>query len=264
MGFLFKGSEIGLWGSTYRYDANGITTEQIWYNWDLLTDEWVTCTRVVNEYDAQGNHMKQNWYTWDLETSECFWENHYIYKYDENGNHIQKSHDYWDYDDVDSQRFDTTLFAYDDNGNLNEQLLKIWDSGRNDMVRYDRYVYTHDANGNRTQAIYYDWDTISIDWVYSLKGVYYWSELTTSISNNTIDHNYIVYPNPFTDYTTIQLSDANQVLRIDLIDIHGRIIRTISNVKNNSVTIHRENLPSGTYFIRIQSDNAQMIKVIIR
>ncbi len=78
------------------------------------------------------------------------------------------------------------------------------------------------------------------------------------------DLNYHVYPNPFTDYTTIELSDAVQTKKIELIDIHGRIVRIIDNVNSNSVTIHRENLPSGIYFIRIHSDDAYVEKVIIR
>jgi len=91
-----------------------------------------------------------------------------------------------------------------------------------------------------------------------------WSELSTSISNTIIDFNYLVYPNPFTDYTTLKLSDAVQTRKIDVIDIHGRIVRTIDNINNNSVTIHRENLTSGIYFIRIQSDDTYVKKVIIR
>ena len=84
------------------------------------------------------------------------------------------------------------------------------------------------------------------------------------IQVNIIDLNYIVYPNPFTDYTTIKLSDDLQTERIELIDIHGRIVRTIDNVNSNSVMIHRDNLSSGIYFIRILSDDTYVKKVIIR
>jgi len=122
----------------------------------------------------------------------------------------------------------------------------------------------YDANRNKLEDILYDWSSAANNWVYNSKTVFYWSELTTSISNNIIDHNYIVYPNPFTDYTTIKLSDTVQTGKIELIDIHGRIVRTIDNVNSNSVTIHRENLPSGIYFIRVHSDKNYVKKVIIR
>jgi len=127
-----------------------------------------------------------------------------------------------------------------------------------------REVHTYDASGNKTESIWYDWDSETNDWQLSLKYEYYWSELTTSISQNLIDPNYIVFPNPFTDYTTIELPDAFQTRKIELIDIHGRTVRTIDNVNSNSVTIHRENLPSGIYFIRIHSDDTNVEKVIIK
>ncbi len=116
----------------------------------------------------------------------------------------------------------------------------------------------------RDSTYSYYWDSGTNEWVYGSKEVSYWSELTTSIPNSIIDLNYIVYPNPFTDYTTIKLSDAVQTEKIDLIDIHGRTVRSIDNVNSNSVTIHRDNLPSGIYFIRIHSDDTYVQKVIIR
>ena len=110
----------------------------------------------------------------------------------------------------------------------------------------------------------YRWDSETYDWIYNSKTVYYWSELTTSLSNNIIDLNYIVYPNPFTDYTTIKLTDTFQIQKIELIDIHGRIVRTVDNVNSNTVTIYTDNLQSGIYFIRIHSDDTYVKKVIIR
>ncbi len=161
--------------------------------------------------------------------------------------------------------FSLNLFSQQDNVIvLDSTYSYYWDSDINDWVGDRRWVYAYDANGNETQFIWYEWDSITNDWIYYSKTVSYWSELTTSISNKIIDLNYIVYPNPFTDYTTIRLSDAIQVQNIDLIDIHGRIVRTIDNVNSNSIMIHRENLPSGIYFIRIHSDDTYVKKVIIR
>jgi len=147
---------------------------------------------------------------------------------------------------------------------LDSTYLYQWNADTNDWVMYDRNVYTYDANGNETEMISYKWGSDIFDWVLSGKTIYYWSELNTSVSDNIIDLNYIVYPNPFTDYTTIKLSVAVQTQKIELIDIHGRILKTIDNIHSNSVTIHRDNLPNGIYFIRIHSDDTYVKKVIIR
>jgi hypothetical protein len=155
-------------------------------------------------------------------------------------------------------------YAYDDNGNLIEQIWYEGDRVTDDWTWGWRQTATFDANGRLDEVLTYEWDAESNDWVYDSKTVYYWSKLTTSISNNIIDPNYLIYPNPFTDYTTIKLSDAVQTQKIELIDIHGRIVRTIENVNSNSVTIHRGNLPSGIYFITIQAKDTYVRKVIIR
>jgi len=72
-----------------------------------------------------------------------------------------------------------------------------------------------------------------------------------------------IYPNPFTDYTMISLSDAIVVKKIELMNIYGKVLKTINSPNNNSITIHRENLPAGIYFIRIYSDKAFLKKIII-
>ena len=74
----------------------------------------------------------------------------------------------------------------------------------------------------------------------------------------------MVYPNPFTDYTKIKLSDVVQTQKIELIDLHGRIEKTIDHVNSNTVTIYRDNLLSGIYLIRIHPDDTYVTKVIIR
>lgn len=99
------------------------------------------------------------------------------------------------------------------------------------------------------------------DWVYFSKRVSYWSALNTTISDQ-IDC--LVYPNPFSEFTTIRLTDVVQIQHVEIIDISGKVISTIENINNNYVTIHRENLPGGIYFIRIHADGTYVTKVIIR
>ena len=127
-----------------------------------------------------------------------------------------------------------------------------------------RRIYAYETNGNKTGEIWYIWDSNANEWIYLHRSASHWSELTTSVSNNILVFNYIVYPNPFTDYTIIELSDVVQIQKIELIDIHSRTVRTFKNIYGNSVTIHRDNIPGGIYFIRIHSDGTYVKKVIIR
>ena len=52
-------------------------------------------------------------------------------------------------------------------------------------------------------------------------------------------------------YTTIRLNENSQIRKIEVPDMSGRIAKVILNIYSNSVTIPRENLASGAYFIRI-------------
>jgi len=76
--------------------------------------------------------------------------------------------------------------------------------------------------------------------------------------------NYLIYPNPFTEHVTIQWSDAAQPLKIELVDMLGRCVRILDNLSDNHITIYRENLSSGLYFLRIHSDDTYVKKVIIK
>jgi hypothetical protein len=85
------------------------------------------------------------------------------------------------------------------------------------------------------------------------------------VENNSLTDNSIsVYPNPITDRFTIQASEIDQIRNIELIDTHGRIVRRIDHIESKSITLTRDNLSSGLYFIRIHSDKMYVKKVIIR
>ena len=161
--------------------------------------------------------------------------------------------------------FSSNLFCQQDGVIVLDSLYSYhWDEIVNDWAATDRKMYSYDAHGNKLEDILYDWSSGTNDWVFKSKTVYYWSKLNTSVTNSIIDLNYNVYPNPFTDYTTIEFPDAVQTRKIELIDIHGNTVRSLHNINSNSVRIQRENLPSGIYFIRIQSDDIYVKKVIIR
>ena len=273
----------------YSYDSNGKILDYIEYNWDSDTNDWLEYIRFVQNYDSYGLAW-QDWYMWNTEindwefwnhiSADCsydsngnvtvfetwgadFW-NRYFYTYDSIGNQTEQI---WYKADLEKKKFvenERLVYTYDANGNLTEIHEYGWDSEINEWVRSWRKDFTYSTDRNTAESLEYIWDKDTNDWIIYSKTVYFILELATSYSNNIIDFNYIVYPNPFTECTTVRLSDAVQVQKIELIDIHGRLVKTIDNVNSNSITIHRDNLPSGIYFIRIQSDDTYVKKVMIR
>lgn len=71
-----------------------------------------------------------------------------------------------------------------------------------------------------------------------------------------------VYPNPATNYTEILFNENNFGAEFNLYDIHGKLIS--SQVINDSkITLNRNNLPAGIYFIRITNgEKVQTSKLI--
>jgi hypothetical protein len=255
---------LGAARKVQTFNANGDRTELIGYNWDPQTSEWLGNYRSASEYDTDGNQTVSIWYNWYSGINDWVGDDSIVSTYDANGNRTEAVIYEWDLETNYWVASGHSFFEYDANGNQTKYMHYNWDSITNDWVGQYHWFSTYDANGHETGYIRSWWDLDMNDWLYSLKSVSYWSELTTSIPNNFIDLNYIIYPNPFTDYTTIKLSDAEKIQKIELIDIHGRTVRSIDNANSNSVTIHRQNLPSGIYFIRIQSDDTYVKKVIIR
>ena len=71
------------------------------------------------------------------------------------------------------------------------------------------------------------------------------------------------YPNPFSTFATLELEGDNTVRRIEIFNMMGETVRIMDQPLDNSVTIHRKNLPSGIYFLKIHSDETYVIKVLI-
>lgn len=78
-------------------------------------------------------------------------------------------------------------------------------------------------------------------------------------------HEVAIYPNPATGNTTISVSGANGLVKIDIVDINGRTVVSHSMectgdcVKKMDVNT----LAQGAYFVRISGENINMVKKLI-
>ncbi|MEO8591678.1 MAG: T9SS type A sorting domain-containing protein, partial [Flavobacteriales bacterium] len=61
-----------------------------------------------------------------------------------------------------------------------------------------------------------------------------------------------VQPNPFTDRTLIRCSELlDPGTRVDLVDVHGRVVRTLQGNGTHQLLIERGDLPAGIYVVRL-------------
>lgn len=76
-----------------------------------------------------------------------------------------------------------------------------------------------------------------------------------SLKQDVSDVDVLPYPNPFTSSTTFEISDPNS-LPYDLVlyDNFGRKVRRINKITTPRFELHRDDLPAGIYFYRLQSE----------
>jgi hypothetical protein len=69
----------------------------------------------------------------------------------------------------------------------------------------------------------------------------------TSAGGNKVN----IYPNPFSSYATIQLSNPVTHANLSLFNATGEVVREIQNISGQEIILAREDLPEGVYFIRL-------------
>jgi hypothetical protein len=73
-----------------------------------------------------------------------------------------------------------------------------------------------------------------------------------SITNNG---NFILFPNPLSTYTTFQTDNLLKNATLVIYNSYGQQVKQIKNISGNSITLYRDNLPSGLYFLRLTQGN---------
>ncbi|MBL7110968.1 MAG: T9SS type A sorting domain-containing protein [Bacteroidales bacterium] len=51
--------------------------------------------------------------------------------------------------------------------------------------------------------------------------------------------------------------------KIEILSLEGKIVKILDHTPGTLVSINQRNLPSGTYFLRIQGDQTYVKKVIV-
>jgi hypothetical protein len=69
-------------------------------------------------------------------------------------------------------------------------------------------------------------------------------------------HSVRIYPQPLQSYATIDIIGAEPTgsMRLQLTNTHGQIVREISDIRQSSIRIDRNGLPSGVYFYTLKSN----------
>lgn len=74
-----------------------------------------------------------------------------------------------------------------------------------------------------------------------------------------------IYPNPFSIVTTLQSDKALKSATLTIYNTFGQRVKQIENISGQTISLQRDNLASGIYFIRLIQDNKVLLtnKIII-
>jgi len=132
--------------------------------------------------------------------------------------------------------------------------------GQNGQTIWNNALLTN-PDMSKTKALAY------IDTVmgYLNPRIVYCLNLPTGVSELQQNEQLIkISPNPATDYVAVDLTYVtSDVKSIQLVDISGRMVKNIIATEKRIYEIKRDQLHSGTYFVRIQLNNGEVNKKLI-
>lgn len=127
---------------------------------------------------------------------------------------------------------------------------------------------TGTQNSVVTGHYYYKWYAKNLGWPVmqiawgnlaepNFKTVRYAHDLSSVTGIKSLESNdgIVIYPNPFSAHTTLKAVSPFNNATLIVYNSFGQEVKQLNNISGQSITLHRNDLPSGLYFIRVMQDN---------
>lgn len=92
-------------------------------------------------------------------------------------------------------------------------------------------------------------------YIFGMSGVYKYGNSTTGLAESLNDTTISVFPNPFSSQATIQTGNSLKNATLSVCNSLEKTVKQIENISGVQITLHRDNLPTGLYFIRLTQGN---------
>ncbi|MAZ71952.1 MAG: hypothetical protein CMC70_02285 [Flavobacteriaceae bacterium] len=80
-------------------------------------------------------------------------------------------------------------------------------------------------------------------------------QTTLGINENTAENSISIFPNPFFSSTTIKTNGYLKNATLTLYNSYGQTVKQEKNISGKTVSLSRDNLPNGLYFIRLTEES---------
>ena len=79
--------------------------------------------------------------------------------------------------------------------------------------------------------------------------------LLTDIIKTEEQEKLLVFPNPFSNQTTLRIDNSFNDATLTVYNLYGQQVKQIKNISGKSITFYRDNLSCGLYFLRLTREN---------
>jgi hypothetical protein len=80
-------------------------------------------------------------------------------------------------------------------------------------------------------------------------------QVNLGINENTTKKIISTFPNPFISSTTIQTIGNLKNATLTICNLYGQTVKQVKNISGQTVSLSRDNLPNGLYFVRLTEEN---------
>jgi hypothetical protein len=216
--------------STYAYDGSGKIAEVLFLQWNDSTVQFDTTSKIINIV----------WYKWNPNLDDAMPLSFELQAWDGNSFEL-------------SGKFSN---SYDSHGNTTEEKEEAWDGSVWSIDYWNTYQLTYNANAVLTQQITRNWDGDSL--VNDRKEVYSdFFEFTGIRAISKQSTSLHIYPNPFTENTTILIDNFNHSLEtvLSVYDLLGRNV-LVQPIQSNQTSLEKGNLQNGIYTYHLTENGA--------
>ena len=285
----------------YTYNLSGKLITDQYQVWNSLTTLFVPSSQKTYYYDVSGNEINETdniyssgvpvytnqWaYTYSstnqqLTTTYSVWDGTswapmslYTNTYDSSGNMINQLYQLYDLPSAGWKN--STLHVYSNFTASHQPKTDVeqnWSSvGSGAWVNYMQYTNTYNSHDQLTSTTGMSWNLVGVFEFASgdpMSNYHYetYSPVVTSVKGVTATGGDAhIYPVPAQSDLHIDLKWNNaQTADITMCDAQGRVVRhwVTPSTNNFSSTVSVNNLSDGTYFIRINGAEGQIVKQIV-
>lgn len=235
----------------YTYNGNGNVAENARFVWNM-SNMWNPILNRVYAYNGAGvvtEILRQSW----SNSSLMWFDNSRIsYTLDANNQQVLELTEQWSQLNSMWENSGQVYNTFDADGNLIVAITQGWDVLADDWQNSRKVESSYNTDNTIHQVVFYDWEVSDSLWYNDFRITYYYD--TYQGEEEVEDKQLTIYPNPATDFITLNLGDNSQPSNTQVLDSRGRLL--VSQVgMGNMVNVNVQHLSAGVYFINVKQGN---------